>query len=324
MEINLKTLGLEQGTYQISLVATGKNIVNSDFITVEYTVKAAEMYAPTVSEREYDKLIINDHPSNAGRTRLYKIYKIIGTDTYEYVCSVAYKSPTQEVYNLTTEKYYVVTAVDEAGTESPYSNQSYVASCFVEGTPVLMADGSYKEIQHIVEGDLVQSYNIDEAVYCDGIVSEVAIGYTDRIAMILTDNGSYIAMAEPHPLYTIDGFHSITNKDGYPTLVVGDVLVSAFGKTTITEISVVDTPPTKVFSLGVIPLYGGGSVSLLRQSSSNSNSQRGIGALTDYTTQDMDLQEQNLIMVDQTINQVNSLYFAGYGLVGATHSGGSN
>ena len=114
-----------------------------------------------------------------------------------------------------------------------------------------MADGSYKMIEEIVAGDKVQSYNIETGEYCEGTVTEVITGYTTRIAMVLFADSNYVAMAESHPLYTEDGWHSITNKDGYPTLVVGDKVLGINGYVEIEQLQVVDAEPTMVYSLSV-------------------------------------------------------------------------
>lgn len=145
---------------------------------------------------------------------------------------------------------YRVSAVDANGNESALSEPAE-SSCFVAGTPVLMADGSYKMIEEIVAGDKVQSYNIETGEYCEGTVTEVVTGYTTRIAMVLFADSNYVAMAESHPLYTEDGWHSITNKDGYPTLVVGDKVLGINGYVEIEQLQVVDAEPTMVYSLSV-------------------------------------------------------------------------
>jgi hypothetical protein len=68
-------------------------------------------------------------------------------------------------------------------------------------------------------------------------VTQLVTGYTDRIASIMFDDGDIIVMSEGHPLYTKDGWHSLTNQNGYPTLKIGDTVVCMYGGTTkITDI----------------------------------------------------------------------------------------
>lgn len=126
------------------------------------------------------------------------------------------------------------------------------SDCFPAGTPVLMADGTQKLIETVTVGDSVQSFNLETNEYCAAEVEEVVVGYTTRMAMILLSNDTYFAMAEGHPLYTVEGWKSITNKDGLPTLAVGDQVLTAYGYATITSLDVVDTgDAVPVYSLAL-------------------------------------------------------------------------
>jgi hypothetical protein len=152
-------------------------------------------------------------------------------------------------------KVYAVKACvpnNETYEESSLSNWLGVRSCFTVGTPVVMADGSYKTIETIATGDYIYTYDTQTMSYCTATVTENVLGYTNRIAMILLDNGTYITMAESHPLFTANGLHSITNKDGLDTLVIGDALFTVNGYSTIIDLRVVDsTEPVPVYSLAL-------------------------------------------------------------------------
>ena len=152
------------------------------------------------------------------------------------------------------EDAYVI-AVATNGDISERSEVVKVGSCFVEGTPVFMADATYKMIEEVQVGDEVKSYNFKTSTYCKGTVTKVAKAYTTRIAMVAfkkrNSENITIAMAEGHPLYTKDGWHSLTNENGYPTLAVGDEVFCQYGYNRIIDIQVVDTDPTIVYSLGV-------------------------------------------------------------------------
>jgi hypothetical protein len=220
------------------------------------------------------ELMITNPVANEGLVAKWGIYKVDGT----FVKYIVYTGNPQHV-NLNSGTEYQVTAISASGIESAKSNIAETKTCFVAGTPVLMSDGSYKMIEDIRAGDKVQSFNLDTSRYCEGTVTEVVTGYTDRIAMVLFEDGNYVAMSEGHPLYTVDGWHSITNKDGYSTLVVGDRVLGAFGYIEITNLQVVDVEPTMVYSLsvsiegsqqsmvdgvyfagaGIMALHGGGS-----------------------------------------------------------------
>lgn len=228
----------------------GGTMLTSD-IVVKAIAKTTELLAPSIEATETNgsggEITITNDPANGDNVVKYAIYEADGT-LHSYV---DYTGNPQVVRGLSYLVYYYVTAIGIDGSESPKSNLVETAQCFVAGTPVLMADGSYKMIEEIVVGDKVQSYNHETSKYCDGEVTEIVTGYTDRIAMILFEDGNSVAMAEGHPLYTEDGWHSITNKDGYPTLVVGDRVRGAFGYVEITDIKVVDVEPTMVYSLSL-------------------------------------------------------------------------
>ena len=120
-----------------------------------------------------------------------------------------------------------------------------------------MANGSYKTIENIATGDYIYAYDTQTTSYCTAIVTENVLGYTNRIAMILLDNGTYITMAESHPLFTVSGLHSITNKDGLDTLVIGDALFTVNGYSTIVDLQVVDSAePVPVYSLAIAKVKG--------------------------------------------------------------------
>lgn len=245
----LSTYGViqQKHPYKFTKLVVGTTASSSESFAFRRLATAVRLYAPTITETGKDgELLITNNASNGNNVDKWAIYKADGT----FVKHVDYTADEQIVFLNFGVQYYVK-AVDASGAESPASNLATTKQCFVAGTPVLMADGTYKMIEEIQAGDLVQSYDIETSEFCDGEVTEVVTGYTDRIAMVLFSDGNYVAMAEGHPLYTEDGWHSITNKDGYPTLVVGDKVLGACGFVEIVDLSVVDTEPTMVYSLAV-------------------------------------------------------------------------
>ena len=244
----LSTYGvMQKHPYKFTKLVVGTTASSSEPFAFRRLATAVRLYAPTITETEEDgELLITNNALNGNNVDKWAIYKADGT----FVKHVDYTADEQ-IVRLNFGVQYYVKAVGASGAESPASNLATTKQCFVAGTPVLMADGTYKMIEEIQAGDLVQSYDIETSEFCDGEVTEVVTGYTDRIAMVLFSDGNYVAMAEGHPLYTEDGWHSITNKDGYPTLVVGDKVLGACGFVEIVDLSVVDTEPTMIYSLAV-------------------------------------------------------------------------
>lgn len=238
----------------LCISSTFKNGIGT-FTTPELKIKLA---TPEISS-PYD-MTINIVDTNIDIVGVvYKVYE---------KASVEAENPTSPIktierasqggittVSVSGSKVYAVSAYvpnNETYIESSLSDWLGVRSCFTAGTPVVMADGSYKTIETIAAGDYIYAYDTQTTNYCTAIVTENVLGYTNRIAMILLDNGTYITMAESHPLFTANGLHSITNKDGLDTLVIGDALFTVNGYSTIVDLQVVDSAePVSVYSLAI-------------------------------------------------------------------------
>lgn len=225
--------------YSDSIVKTNNGLVFKELTTTEI------YYAPTVYPESPQGIIIYENEMNGNRTVSYNIY-----DTDNTRIDNVLKTTDGTSWGGTT--YCCVKAVDANGIESQVSDWVSPATCFVAGTAVLMADNTYKMIEEIAAGEQVKSYNFKTNAYCVGTVSEAVVGTTNRLAMVTYSNSTYVVMSEGHPLYTEDGWHSITNKNGYPTLEVGDkVLTGSSNYLEITDIQIIETEGTSVYSLAV-------------------------------------------------------------------------
>lgn len=95
--------------------------------------------------------------------------------------------------------------------------------CFVAGSLILCADESTKPIEQVSSGDIVMSYNIFTKQFYPVAVQKLIVNpNTTHMALVLLDDGTQLEMNAYHPIYTEDGFHSLTNHEGYDTLVIGD------------------------------------------------------------------------------------------------------
>lgn len=110
--------------------------------------------------------------------------------------------------------------------------------CFVENTSILLDfNGNTKFIQDIQSNDNIIAYDIFTEEFYEAKVQKLIINEnTTNLAIVTFDNGKTLEMNEYHPLYTINGFHSITNHNGYKTLNVGDIVKTFDGWSTITNI----------------------------------------------------------------------------------------
>lgn len=103
--------------------------------------------------------------------------------------------------------------------------------CFVAGTQVLMNDGTTKNIEDVIEGNIVLSYNEITNKYEKNVVTGCITNInTTNLARVVLNDGTSIEMNEYHPIYTEEGWKSLTNYNGYPTLTKKDKILSVDGK----------------------------------------------------------------------------------------------
>lgn len=121
-------------------------------------------------------------------------------------------------------------------------------SCFVAGTQVLTSlDGDTKNIEDIKVGDDVISYDIENKKNYEAIVADT---YTNdnsyHIAKVICADGTILEMAPSHPLYTKEGWKSITRYHDYPELKIGDIVktIDDWSEIVTIEYSILDTPIT--------------------------------------------------------------------------------
>ena len=99
---------------------------------------------------------------------------------------------------------------------------------------------------------VVVSYNVETGENYIAEVQGLIINPRPRnMARVYFAEGSMVDMTNYHPLYTKDGFHSITNKDGYDTLVVGDIVKTIDGWSELVEIELYETEPMNVYNLNI-------------------------------------------------------------------------
>jgi hypothetical protein len=109
--------------------------------------------------------------------------------------------------------------------------------CFIGGTKILMADNTYKNIELIKKGDMVISYNLHANEFYPAIVHSLIVNHnTINMAIIYLEDGTSLEMNEYHPIFTLNGFHSITNYNNYNTLVEGDLVKTISGYKKIVKI----------------------------------------------------------------------------------------
>jgi hypothetical protein len=92
-------------------------------------------------------------------------------------------------------------------------------NCFPAGTRILLADGSYKNIEKLTTSDIMLTYNNDKNEYGKGIAHSIRVSTQDKLIHISTNTGDEVKSTPLHRFYTKnDGWKSAE------TLEVGDIL----------------------------------------------------------------------------------------------------
>ena len=138
-------------------------------------------------------------------------------------------------------------------TPTPEPDPKPSVCCFVPGTQILVTlDGKTKAIETFNPGDTVVSYNVETGEnYIAEVQALIVKPESINMARIYLEDGSIIDMTDYHPLYTQDGWHSITNHNGYDTLIEGDIVKTPNGWSRILRIELYVTDPKKTYNLDI-------------------------------------------------------------------------
>jgi hypothetical protein len=105
-------------------------------------------------------------------------------------------------------------------------------------------------------GDIAVAYDIQKGVNYLATVKDTHVKYdTTDIAEVVFNNGSKLTMNAYHPIYTTNGWHSLTNHKNYDTLIIGDVCRTESGWSEITDIYRYTSPNNiTMYSLDLIDI----------------------------------------------------------------------
>ena len=117
--------------------------------------------------------------------------------------------------------------------------------CFDAGSQVLMADGTTKNIEDVVVGDIVISLNEDTGEFIPQTVKHTIVKHNSNdLVYVNLSNGTQIGMRAYHPLLTTEGWKSLRPElaetqieaGNVALLEVGDILVCYGENVTIISI----------------------------------------------------------------------------------------
>lgn len=127
--------------------------------------------------------------------------------------------------------------------------------CFTAGSKVLCdLNGLSRNIEKMKKDDSVVAYDTQtKTFYLAKVQTLITNPNTTHLATVVLDNDVELKMNAYHPILTDNGFHSITNYEGYDTLVIGDNVKCYDGYHKIINIieEHLDTPIT-TYNLAVI------------------------------------------------------------------------
>jgi len=92
---------------------------------------------------------------------------------------------------------------DLKSQQAQESQQDLDEGCFVGGTKISMADGSLRNIEDVLIGDTVKTYNTDLGVVENEIVLEVIQPLNDDFVRIAFDSGIKNMNTDDHPYYVV-------------------------------------------------------------------------------------------------------------------------
>ena len=118
---------------------------------------------------------------------------------------------------------------------------------------MISLDGKTKNIETLKDGDPIVIYNESENKFEMSVIDKLIIkpNVTDQAQVILED-GTFVTMNAYHPLLTVEGYHSITNYKGLPTLTENDILITTKGQKKIKQIIRTKISPTTMYNLSVM------------------------------------------------------------------------
>ena len=157
-------------------------------------------------------------------------------------------------------------AYNPSGASSSYVEGSHIIipgialeqqCCFLAGSQILInLNGTTKNIEDLKENDQIVIYNEDTQQFELSTITRYITkqGVTDQ-AQVILENDISVTMHAYHPLLTTDGYHSITNFEGMPTLTENDTLITVNGPVKIKKIIRTTIKPTTMYNLSVESSY---------------------------------------------------------------------
>jgi hypothetical protein len=170
------------------------------------------------------EIVVDGDSLFAGIDKGYLIYDSV-TDKSSFKISVQLNPETDYLYDLNGNlvkidevNFYVSSEnelsfieLDVEDTDTYIINGStafnslvtHNAPCFVEGTPILLEDGTYVNIENVKVGDRVLSFDFKNNESVGAIVLNIFSKKVDKVVKYKFESGKELIATEDHPIYVI-------------------------------------------------------------------------------------------------------------------------
>lgn len=253
--IDLSTLITDENTHTIYAIAKADSYADSSKSNEFSYTKVSTFYTVILPSSGWDSSYTPEYSLNNGITwHEFSASATIQTAQIKFRVTGYFTSSGPGGYwsqtNLSSTKLGMDITAGGSGYSDEVISDNYTLTqdidditcnnnvcCFVEGTQVLMADGTHKNIENIEVGEKVLTYNEENNSFeIDNVTRMVINPNTVDLATIVLSDNSRITFNAYHPFLTTEGFKSLTQHEGLPKLEIGDVLVSNKNNLTIIDI----------------------------------------------------------------------------------------
>jgi len=90
-----------------------------------------------------------------------------------------------------------------SNTDYEPASITYDVSCFVAGSKIKLSSGKNINIEDLVVGDIVLSYNVNTNIFEESSIENVTINYKDNLVIYNFDNGIKITCTDTHPIWVV-------------------------------------------------------------------------------------------------------------------------
>lgn len=94
--------------------------------------------------------------------------------------------------------------INNGGVGLKLISHNAFGKCFIAGTKITLSNGDIKDIENIVEGDVVVSYNESLGIQEDKVVTDTVTPMHDDLVKYTFSNGTDITSTHDHPFYVND------------------------------------------------------------------------------------------------------------------------